>query len=74
MTSTETKPTLALKRGHKVLVSRYDFAKREWVWDETAAVLAGGPTSVSETSGFWWPVRFADGGRLRVHETSLRPI
>ena len=66
-------PTLDLKRGQRVAVQRLVGPKFTPDWSEHATIT-GKPNSVSPTSGFWWPVRYADGGELRIHETQLRTV
>lgn len=67
-------PTLNLKPRQRVAIKRLIGPNFEPDWSETATVIKGGANCVSETSGFWWPVRFDSGGELRVHEACLRPL
>ena len=64
-------PTMDLRRGQIVHYRRLVGPTFMPDWTETAKII-GKPHSVSPTSGFWWPVRFADGGELCIHEESLR--
>ena len=66
-------PTLNLKRRQVVAVERLVGPLFTPDWSETAKI-SGKPHCVSQTSGFWWPVTFADGGSLCIHETQLRAV
>lgn len=69
----QLEPSHNFKRRQRVSHCRLMGATFEPNWDERCTII-GKPFSVSDTSGFWWPVKFDDGGELCIPETALRAL
>jgi hypothetical protein len=64
-----------MKTGTPIMVSRFDFAAKAWVYDQPAKIgrLHPGWKGQTVPEGYH-PITYADGGKAMAHESTFRVV